>query len=95
MKTVKITMFISIIELLHYYSLLQNYIYIFLYPPGGENEYQYSGSEDEKDDNPTVEGEGPSSIQQAPGNSTLRRDFQKIQEGNRFENKIKNNKRNY
>ena len=61
-----------------------------LSPPGGENEYQYSGSEDEKDDNPTVEGEGPSSIQQAPGNSTLRRDFQKIQEGNRLVREFEN-----
>nr|XP_039270639.1 misshapen-like kinase 1 isoform X1 [Styela clava] len=42
-----------------------------------ETEYEYSGSEDEKDETPE-EGE-PSSIIQGPGESTLRRNFLKLQ----------------
>ena len=40
----------------------------------------YSGSEDESENGP--EGGEASSIAATPGDSTLRRDFQKIQEGN-------------
>ncbi|XP_058799974.1 mitogen-activated protein kinase kinase kinase kinase 4 [Phymastichus coffea] len=43
------------------------------------DDYRYSGSENE-DDEPAVAGE-PSSIIQAPGGDTLRRNFQQIQEG--------------
>lgn len=42
-------------------------------------DYHYSGSENE-DEEPQVAGE-PSSIIQAPGGDTLRRNFQQIQEG--------------
>lgn len=42
-------------------------------------DYRYSGSENE-DDEPALAGE-PSSIVQAPGGDTLRRNFQQIQEG--------------
>lgn len=42
-------------------------------------DYRYSGS-DNDDDEPQVAGE-PSSIVQAPGGDTLRRNFQQIQEG--------------
>lgn len=42
-------------------------------------DYRYSGSENE-DEEPQVAGE-PSSIIQAPGGDTLRRNFQQIQEG--------------
>ena len=42
-----------------------------------ETEYEYSGSEDEKEETPE-EGE-PSSIIQGPGESTLRRNFLKLQ----------------
>jgi len=47
---------------------------------GGDNYEVYSGSEDEAEEHP--EGGEPSSIAQTPHDSTLRRDFQKIQEGN-------------
>ncbi|XP_015108987.1 misshapen-like kinase 1 isoform X8 [Diachasma alloeum] len=43
------------------------------------DDYRYSGSENE-DDEPALAGE-PSSIVQAPGGDTLRRNFQQIQEG--------------
>lgn len=42
-------------------------------------DYRYSGSENE-DEEPQIAGE-PSSIVQAPGGDTLRRNFQQIQEG--------------
>ncbi|KAG8221909.1 hypothetical protein J437_LFUL002468 [Ladona fulva] len=42
-------------------------------------DYRYSGSENEEEE-PAVAGE-PSSIVQAPGDNTLRRNFQQIQEG--------------
>lgn len=42
-------------------------------------DYRYSGSENEEED-PQTAGE-PSSIVQAPGGDTLRRNFQQIQEG--------------
>lgn len=42
-------------------------------------DYRYSGSENE-DEEPQIAGE-PSSIIQAPGGDTLRRNFQQIQEG--------------
>lgn len=42
-------------------------------------DYRYSGSENEEEE-PAVAGE-PSSIVQAPGGDTLRRNFQQIQEG--------------
>ncbi|XP_039296057.1 serine/threonine-protein kinase mig-15 isoform X3 [Nilaparvata lugens] len=42
-------------------------------------DYRYSGSENEEEEQPTA-GE-PSSIVQAPGDNTLRRNFQQIQEG--------------
>ena len=44
----------------------------------GEAEYEYSGSEDEAEE-PPEEGE-PSSIALAPGESTLRRNFLKLQQ---------------
>ncbi|CAB3360938.1 Hypothetical predicted protein [Cloeon dipterum] len=43
------------------------------------DDYRYSGSENEEDE-PAMAGE-PSSIVQAPGDNTLRRNFQQIQEG--------------
>lgn len=42
-------------------------------------DYRYSGSDNDEDE-PQVAGE-PSSIIQAPGGDTLRRNFQQIQEG--------------
>lgn len=42
-------------------------------------DYRYSGSENEEEE-PAIAGE-PSSIVQAPGDNTLRRNFQQIQEG--------------
>lgn len=48
-------------------------------------DYRYSGS-DNDDDEPQVAGE-PSSIIQAPGGDTLRRNFQQIQEGH-YNNKV-------
>lgn len=42
-------------------------------------DYRYSGSENEEEE-PALPGE-PSSIVQAPGGDTLRRNFQQIQEG--------------
>lgn len=41
--------------------------------------FRYSGSENEEEE-PQIAGE-PSSIVQAPGGDTLRRNFQQIQEG--------------
>jgi phage portal protein BeeE len=41
------------------------------------DDYRYSGSENEEDE-PAMAGE-PSSIVQAPGDNTLRRNFQQIQ----------------
>lgn len=45
-------------------------------------DYRYSGSDNDEDE-PQVAGE-PSSIIQAPGGDTLRRNFQQIQEGRTF-----------
>ena len=53
------------------------YIYILLYIE--RDDYRYSGSENEEDE-PALAGEA-SSIVQAPGGDTLRRNFQQIQEG--------------
>ncbi|XP_058479196.1 mitogen-activated protein kinase kinase kinase kinase 4-like isoform X10 [Solea solea] len=47
-----------------------------------ETEYEYSGSEEEEDEPPEQEGE-PSSIVNVPGESTLRRDFIRIQQENK------------
>ena len=47
----------------------------------GETEYEYSGSEDEGEE-PPVDGE-PSSIALAPSESTLRRNFLKLQQENK------------
>ncbi|XP_046392990.1 serine/threonine-protein kinase mig-15 isoform X3 [Ischnura elegans] len=47
-------------------------------------DYRYSGSENEEEE-PAVAGE-PSSIVQAPGDNTLRRNFQQIQEGRTLNN---------
>uniref|UniRef100_A0A3B3YB71 non-specific serine/threonine protein kinase n=1 Tax=Poecilia mexicana TaxID=48701 RepID=A0A3B3YB71_9TELE len=47
-----------------------------------ETEYEYSGSEDEEEDPPEQEGE-PSSIVNVPGESTLRRDFIRLQQENK------------
>lgn len=44
-----------------------------------ETEYEYEGSDNEEDDETTMPGE-PSSILQIPGESTLKRNFQQIQE---------------
>ena len=55
----------------------------------GEEEYNYSGSEDETEE-PPEEGE-PSSIALQPGESTLRRNFLKLQQ----EKENKNNKERY
>ncbi|CAL9698446.1 unnamed protein product [Knipowitschia caucasica] len=47
-----------------------------------ETEYEYSGSEEEDEDPPEQEGE-PSSIVNVPGESTLRRDFIRLQQENK------------
>uniref|UniRef100_A0A3Q3JL97 non-specific serine/threonine protein kinase n=1 Tax=Monopterus albus TaxID=43700 RepID=A0A3Q3JL97_MONAL len=47
-----------------------------------ETEYEYSGSEEEEEDAPEQEGE-PSSIVNVPGESTLRRDFIRLQQENK------------
>ncbi|XP_031414578.1 mitogen-activated protein kinase kinase kinase kinase 4 isoform X7 [Clupea harengus] len=47
-----------------------------------ETEYEYSGSEEEEEDPPEAEGE-PSSIVNQPGESTLRRDFIRLQQENK------------
>nr|XP_033956185.1 TRAF2 and NCK-interacting protein kinase isoform X3 [Pseudochaenichthys georgianus] len=47
-----------------------------------ETEYEYSGSEEEEEDPPEQEGE-PSSIVNQPGESTLRRDFIRLQQENK------------
>jgi len=52
------------------------YTYLFITE---RDDYRYSGSENEEDE-PALAGE-PSSIVQAPGGDTLRRNFQQIQEG--------------
>lgn len=51
-------------------------LYYLLYPIERED-YRYSGSENEEEE-PGIAGE-PSSIVQAPGDNTLRRNFQQIQ----------------
>lgn len=58
---------------------LQTIIYYFLLVITERDDYRYSGSENEEDE-PALAGE-PSSIVQAPGGDTLRRNFQQIQEG--------------
>ncbi|XP_011495967.1 PREDICTED: misshapen-like kinase 1 [Ceratosolen solmsi marchali] len=50
------------------------------------DDYRYSGSENEEDE-PAIAGE-PSSIIQAPGGDTLRRNFQQIQEGRTLSQEI-------
>jgi len=53
-------------------------VLIFLFHLTAErDDYRYSGSENEEDE-PAMAGE-PSSIVQAPGDNTLRRNFQQIQ----------------
>ncbi|XP_021536027.1 mitogen-activated protein kinase kinase kinase kinase 4 isoform X26 [Mirounga leonina] len=47
-----------------------------------ETEYEYSGSEEEEEEVPEQEGE-PSSIVNVPGESTLRRDFLRLQQENK------------
>ncbi|KAM4560339.1 mitogen-activated protein kinase kinase kinase kinase 4-like isoform 17-T17 [Odontesthes bonariensis] len=47
-----------------------------------ETEYEYSGSEDDEEDPQEQEGE-PSSIVNVPGESTLRRDFIRLQQENK------------
>ncbi|XP_066562543.1 mitogen-activated protein kinase kinase kinase kinase 4 isoform X7 [Amia ocellicauda] len=47
-----------------------------------ETEYEYSGSEEEEEETPEQEGE-PSSIVNVPGESTLRRDFLRLQQENK------------
>uniref|UniRef100_A0A9R1SPA5 non-specific serine/threonine protein kinase n=2 Tax=Cyprinus carpio TaxID=7962 RepID=A0A9R1SPA5_CYPCA len=47
-----------------------------------ETEYEYSGSEEEEEDTQEQEGE-PSSIVNVPGESTLRRDFIRLQQENK------------
>ncbi|XP_072477700.1 mitogen-activated protein kinase kinase kinase kinase 4 isoform X14 [Notamacropus eugenii] len=47
-----------------------------------ETEYEYSGSEEEEEEIPEQEGE-PSSIVNVPGESTLRRDFLRLQQENK------------
>ncbi|XP_028811232.1 mitogen-activated protein kinase kinase kinase kinase 4-like isoform X10 [Denticeps clupeoides] len=47
-----------------------------------ETEYEYSGSEEEEEEAPEQEGE-PSSIVNVPGESTLRRDFIRLQQENK------------
>ncbi|KAJ3584505.1 hypothetical protein NHX12_015000 [Muraenolepis orangiensis] len=47
-----------------------------------ETEYEYSGSEEEEEEPPEQEGE-PSSIVNQPGESTLRRDFIRLQQENK------------
>ena len=64
-------------------------VFFYLTKIVGEEEYNYSGSEDETEE-PPEEGE-PSSIALAPGESTLRRNFLKLQQ----EKEIRNNKERY
>ncbi|XP_056436554.1 mitogen-activated protein kinase kinase kinase kinase 4-like isoform X2 [Gadus chalcogrammus] len=47
-----------------------------------ETEYEYSGSEEEEEETPEQQGE-PSSIVNVPGESTLRRDFIRLQQENK------------
>ncbi|CAL8308511.1 unnamed protein product [Merluccius merluccius] len=47
-----------------------------------ETEYEYSGSDEEEEEPPEQEGE-PSSIVNVPGESTLRRDFIRLQQENK------------
>ncbi|XP_063314546.1 mitogen-activated protein kinase kinase kinase kinase 4 isoform X4 [Pelobates fuscus] len=47
-----------------------------------DTEYEYSGSEEEEEEVPEQEGE-PSSIVNVPGESTLRRDFLRLQQENK------------
>ncbi|KAM7078399.1 mitogen-activated protein kinase kinase kinase kinase 4 isoform 14-T14 [Molossus nigricans] len=47
-----------------------------------ETEYEYSGSEEEEEEAPEQQGE-PSSIVNVPGESTLRRDFLRLQQENK------------
>ncbi|KAL7982923.1 hypothetical protein Chor_013529, partial [Crotalus horridus] len=54
---------------------------LLLFPPADETEYEYSGSEEE-DDGRGEEGE-PSSIMNVPGESTLRREFLRLQQENK------------
>lgn len=57
-------------------------------------DYRYSGSENEEEE-PAIAGE-PSSIVQAPGGDTLRRNFQQIQEGRTLtQNESKESKHNW
>ncbi|KAL3847804.1 hypothetical protein ACJMK2_018698 [Sinanodonta woodiana] len=48
-------------------------------PEDHDTEYEYEGSDNEEEDESTMPGE-PSSILQIPGESTLKRNFQQIQE---------------
>ncbi|XP_069376798.1 mitogen-activated protein kinase kinase kinase kinase 4-like isoform X5 [Paralichthys olivaceus] len=52
-----------------------------------ETEYEYSGSEEEEEDPPEQEGE-PSSIVNVPGESTLRRDFIRLQQENKERSEV-------
>jgi len=58
---------------------LQN-LFLFIFSVG-ETEYEYSGSEDEVEE-PPIDGE-PSSIALQPSESTLRRNFLKLQQENK------------
>nr|XP_009862190.1 misshapen-like kinase 1 isoform X1 [Ciona intestinalis] len=57
----------------------------------GDTEYEYSGSEDETED-PPEEG-APSSIAIAPGESTLRRNFLKLQQENKERSELQKRER--
>uniref|UniRef100_H2Z8H2 non-specific serine/threonine protein kinase n=1 Tax=Ciona savignyi TaxID=51511 RepID=H2Z8H2_CIOSA len=57
----------------------------------GETEYEYSGSEDEAEEAP--EEGAPSSIAIAPGESTLRRNFLKLQQENKERSELQKKER--
>lgn len=56
-------------------------IHVFFFVLAEREDYRYSGSENEEDEDHNIAGEQHSSIIQAPGDNTLRRNFQQIQEG--------------
>lgn len=60
---------------------LHKIVNLWFYILAEREDYRYSGSENEEDDDHNVAGEQHSSIVQAPGDNTLRRNFQQIQEG--------------
>lgn len=72
---------VSIINsFLKLYDLI-NFVMLFFFFLAEREDYRYSGSENEEDEEHNNAGEQHPSIVQAPGDNTLRRNFQQIQEG--------------